>query len=58
MDIYIVMVDLGDGDVGLCYFPTYEIACEYIENHHDRCHYESNPRHIKVDNTFKFNKVD
>ncbi len=57
MDIYIVMKDLGDGDVGLLYFKTEEEADVYIAKNPDLCYYESNPRYIKVDEHFKFNKV-
>lgn len=58
MDIYIVMEDLGDGDIALRYFSTPEIAARYIEQNEDWCYYESNPRRITVDSNFKFNDAD
>lgn len=57
MDIYIVMEDLGDGDVALRYFKTYDEAESYKEKNIDWCYYESNPRHIRVDENFKFDQV-
>lgn len=56
MDIFIVMEDLGDGDVALLFFETPEEAATYMEGN-EYCHYESNPRHIKVDKNFVFNRV-
>ncbi len=58
MDIYIVVEDLGDGDVALRYFKTRDEAEMHMENNEDWCHYESNPRHICVDGNFKFDTVD
>lgn len=53
MQIFIVMRDLGDGDVGLRYFSTEEIADRYIQKNEEECYYESNPRMIETDN-FEF----
>lgn len=57
MDIYIVMEDLGDGDVALRYFPTEGEAQQYVKDNDEWCYYEANPRHIKVDENFKFDKA-
>lgn len=58
MNLYIVMEDLGDGDIGLSYFSTEEIANKYIAKNQDWCYYESNPRYLKVDANFKFDDAD
>lgn len=58
MDIYIVVKDLGDGDVALRYFKTREDANAYSLKNLDWCYYESNPRHIKVDENFEFDEVE
>jgi hypothetical protein len=64
MKIYIVTQDLGDGDVGLRYFPTSELAQAYIDSHEDdleynSCWHDSNPHELDIDsivnNTFKYN---
>ena len=48
---------MGDGSNALRYFPTRELAVEYMAaNYEDTC-YEDNPHYIHVDANFKFNEV-
>ena len=57
MDIWIVVENMGDGSNALRYFPTRELAVEYMAaNYEDTC-YEDNPHYIHVDANFKFNEV-
>jgi hypothetical protein len=49
MKFWIVMEDLGDGDVGLRYFKEHSAAEEYMEKNEDWCYYESNPRFVDTD---------
>lgn len=49
MKFWIVMEDLGDGDVGLRYFKELSIAEEYMQENEEYCYYESNPRWIDTD---------
>lgn len=50
MKIYIVMEDMGDGDVCLNYFKTLDEAYEYIHVNSEYTYYESNPRCIDTEN--------
>jgi hypothetical protein len=49
MKFWIVMEDLGDGDVALTYFKEKTAAEEYMKQNEDWCYYESNPRFVDTD---------
>jgi len=49
MKFWIVMEDLGDGDVVLFYFKEHSAAEDYMEKNEDSCYYESNPRFVDTE---------
>lgn len=49
MKMFIVMEDLGDGDVALRYFQDADEAQQYIDANPDWCYYESNPHFLDTD---------